>query len=299
MSSQRVSVALATSRQVADLWAGDRLLLEQLRSRGVRSAPVVWNDGAVNWREWDGVLIRSCWDYHLHAAQFSAWLDRLERDRIPLMNAPALMRWNLHKRYLLDVADRGARIPATRLVRRGSDRSLGDEIRDADWPATVIKPAIAASGYGARVIEGAPTPEDERAYASLLAAGDVLLQVFIPDIATAGEWSLVFFEGRYSHAVLKRAARGEFRVQIEWGGRVERAEPAREIIADAQAVIDALESSPIYARVDGIELERRLTIMEVELIEPELFFDRYPDAAARLADAVIRAVRESPDAAGA
>jgi glutathione synthase/RimK-type ligase-like ATP-grasp enzyme len=272
---------------MADLWAGDRLLLDELRRRGVHSDPVVWNDDAANWREWGAVLIRSCWDYHLHARQFGAWLQRLEEERIVVRNPPALMRWNMHKRYLFDVSARGARIPATRLTRERTGRSLRDEVEEAGWAATVIKPAIAASGYGARLIEGAPGDEDERAYASLRESGDVLLQEFVPEIATRGEWSLVFVDGQYSHAVVKRAAPGEFRVQIEWGGRVESAEPAPQILADAQAVVDTLEATPTYARVDGIELEGQLTIMEVELIEPELFLDRCPGAVRRLAEAVI------------
>lgn len=288
MAAKPPSVALATSRTMAGLWTGDRLLLDELRRRGVRADPVVWDDDAVEWRGWDALLVRSCWDYHLHVERFAAWLDRLAGEPIRVMNDPALMRWNIHKRYLLDVQRRGARIPPTRLVPRGARRSLAREIQEAGWPSTVVKPAISASGHGARLVVGPPGPDDEREYASLVVGGDVLLQACVPEIRTHGEWSLMFFDGRYSHAALKRAAAGEFRVQMEWGGTVEPAELPPQIVADAQAVVDALGAPATYARIDGADVGDRLTIMEVELIEPELFLDRHPDAAARLADAVLR-----------
>lgn len=131
--SQPRSVALATARKVADLWAGDRLLLQELRRRGLRSEPIVWDDDAVDWRAWDVVLIRSCWDYHLQVERFRAWLDRLERDGVRVMNPPALVRWNIHKRYLFDVARNGVRIPPTRVTSRDSGGSLAVEIDDAGW----------------------------------------------------------------------------------------------------------------------------------------------------------------------
>jgi glutathione synthase/RimK-type ligase-like ATP-grasp enzyme len=291
--SQPRSVALATARKVADLWAGDRLLLEELRRRGLRSEPIVWDDDAVDWRAWDVVLIRSCWDYHLQVERFCAWLDRLECEGVLVMNPPALVRWNIHKRYLLDVARNGVRVPPTRVASRDSGRSLAAEIDDAGWPATVIKPAISASGHGARLVRGRPTSQDEREYGALLAIGDVVLQAWVPEVRTRGEWSLVFFDRRYSHAVLKRAAPGEFRVQIEWGGSVHTQEPPRAIVADAQAVVDALDAGAVYARIDGTDVQGRLMIMEVELIEPELFLDRHPAAAGRLADVVTRGLSGS------
>jgi glutathione synthase/RimK-type ligase-like ATP-grasp enzyme len=281
------SVALATCRALADLWAGDRLFLNELRRRGVVAAPLVWDDETVDWRQWDTVVIRSCWDYHLHIEQFRAWLERLERDAVRVINPPRVMRWNMHKRYLLDVARAGGRIPMTRVVPRGSAGLLRDEMRREGWPSSVIKPAISASGFSTRLVEGVPTPEDEDAYAAMREGGDVLLQSYVPEVRELGEWSLVFFEGRYSHAALKRAAPGEFRVHIEWGGTVEATEPPQRLVQQAQALVDALDLDAVYARVDGTDVGGDLTVMELELIEPELFFDHHQQAASRLADAVV------------
>jgi glutathione synthase/RimK-type ligase-like ATP-grasp enzyme len=280
-------VALATSAQLAELWAGDRLFLDELRRRGFRAAPVVWDDEAVDWREYDLVVIRSCWDYHLKVDRFRRWLERLEAASVPVVNAPGLVRWNMHKGYLLDVARAGGRIPPTRVVAKGAHGSLRDELTRAGWHAVVIKPAISASGHSTRLVESIPDDGDERAYAAMLAGGDVLLQAYVPEVRKHGEWSLVFFAGRYSHAALKRAAEGEFRVHIEWGGTVETAEPPPRLVQQAQALVSALGlAAATYARVDGTEVEGDLVVMELELIEPELFFDRHPEATARLADAL-------------
>jgi glutathione synthase/RimK-type ligase-like ATP-grasp enzyme len=288
------SVALATSRDLRDLWAGDRLFLEELRRRDVHAEPVIWDDDSAEWSAWDCVVIRSCWDYHLKVDRFRAWIDRLEGMRVPLINPPDVLRWNIHKGYLLEVARAGARIPPTRIVAQGDRRPLGVIVRDAGWTASVIKPAISASGQSTRLIDRDPTTGDERAYAEMVAAGDVLLQAYVPEVRAHGEWSFVFFEGRYSHAVLKVAAPGEFRVHIEWGGTVEDVPPPPALVRQARALVDALDLGACYARVDGTEVDGELTVMEVELVEPELFFNHDPDATARLADAVMRVVRSAP-----
>jgi glutathione synthase/RimK-type ligase-like ATP-grasp enzyme len=290
MTAPRLSIALATSRHLPQLWAGDRIFLDELRRRGIRSEPLVWDDDTVDWRTWDVVVIRSCWDYHLKIDDFRAWLDRLVGSGVIVINRPDVIRWNFHKGYLLDVVRAGGRIPPTQLISRGARHSLREAIQPTGWTSTVIKPAISASGQGTRLIAATPTREDEDAYATMIAAGDVLLQADVPEVRRHGEWSLVFFDGRYSHAALKRAAPGEFRVHIEWGGSVESGEPPAALVSQGQAVIDALDLGATYARVDGTDVAGDLTIMELELIEPELFFDCDPKAAPRLADAVTRVV---------
>ena len=288
-----ISVALATSRELADLWAGDRLFLQELRRRGHDAAPVIWDDERASWGGWDVVVIRSCWDYHLAPDRFRAWIDRLAAQGVRMLNPPQTVRWNMHKGYLLDIERAGGRIPPTRLLARGSAGSLAARIRSAGWTDAVMKPAISATGHSTRLVRGAPTEDDERAFAGAIGTGDVLLQAYVPEVAARGEWSLVFFDGRYSHAALKRAAPGEFRVHIEWGGSVETAAPPGPLVAQAQRLVDTLRIDAVYARVDGTEAGGGLTVMELELIEPELFFDRHPDAAGRLADAVERVVRSA------
>jgi len=284
-------IALATSKNLADLWAGDRLFLEELRRRGFSTAPVVWDDRGADWDRWDAVIIRSCWDYHLAVDRFREWLDRVSADGRVVINRPDLVRWNLHKGYLLDVARAGGRIPPTTVIERGAAGLLRDHLDGEGWHDAVIKPAVSATGYRTRLVRGRPSDEDEQVFAETLAAGDVLAQAYVPEVSEHGEWSFVFFEGRYSHAALKRAAPGEFRVHIEWGGTVETVAPPPALIAQAQTLMDALALRATYGRVDGTDVDGDLVVMELEVVEPELFFDREPDAAARLADAVERVLQ--------
>lgn len=284
MSGRRI--ALATSRELPALWEGDRILLNELRRRGWTAAPAVWDDEAHDWSQWDVVLIRSCWDYHLKADRFRAWLDRLSHLHVIVINSQDIVRWNLHKGYLLDIERAGGRIPPTRLVTRGTPGALGDHMRAAGWRTVVVKPAISATGYSTRLVEGAPARADEEAYASAIAVGDVLLQAYVPEVVDGGEWSFVFLGGRYSHAVIKRAAPGEFRVHIEWGGTVETAAPSPELVRQAEAILRMAAPEAVYARVDAAVVDDALVLMELELVEPELFFDREPRAAGRLAGAL-------------
>jgi glutathione synthase/RimK-type ligase-like ATP-grasp enzyme len=282
------SIALATSQDLPDLWAGDRLFLVELERRGCDAAPVVWDDPRAEWEQWDIVIIRSCWDYHLKVDAFRRWLDRVAGGGRIVINPPDLVRWNLHKGYLLDVARAGGRIPPTRVIPRGVSGTLREHLAREGWEHAVIKPAISASGHSTRLVPGRPSDEDECSFADAVAAGDVLAQAYVPEVRERGEWSFVFFEGRYSHAALKRAAPGEFRVHIEWGGTVHTLPPPPALVQQAQDLVDALDLGSTYARVDGTEVDGGLMVMELEVIEPELFFDRHPQAAARLADAVER-----------
>jgi glutathione synthase/RimK-type ligase-like ATP-grasp enzyme len=287
-------IALATSLELPELWAGDRLFLDELIRRGHAASPAVWDDPRVDWDRCDAVVIRSCWDYHLKPEAFRGWLERVAAGGRPVLNRPALVLWNMHKRYLLDVARAGGRIPPTIVIGRGTGGTLRDHLDRAGWRDAVIKPAISATGHNTRLVQGSPSPDDERAFAEAVAEGDVLAQAYVPQVCEHGEWSLVFFDGRYSHAALKRAAPGEFRVHIEWGGTVESRTPPAALVAQAQALMDRLALDAAYGRVDGTDADGQLLVMELEVIEPELFFDREPAAAARLADAVERVLQSRP-----
>jgi hypothetical protein len=124
----------------------------------------------------------------------------------------------------------------------------------------------------------------------LLRGPGALVQKFMPEIVTVGEWSLVFFSGRYSHAVIKTPKSGDFRVQHDFGGEERAAEPPTRVLEDAVRVIEEIGSTPLYSRVDGVESGGRLHLMELELIEPALFLKSSPLAAGRFADAIASAL---------
>ena len=281
-------IALVTHAGLPNLSDDDRLLLPALRRRGLVGEAAAWDDASVRWSEHDLVVLRSTWNYHLASARFLAWLDDVDARGARVWNPPALVRWNADKRYLLDLASRSIPIATTHLVERGAHGSLASRLEHAGWHEAVVKPTVSASAHETWLVCGAPTEADEARYRRLVDDRAVLVQRFIPQVVTEGEWSFVFIDGAFSHAVLKRPAAGDFRVQREHGGTAEPREPAPALLDDARAVLARLPHPTLYARVDGCALAGRLLLMELELIEPSLFLALAAEAPARLADAIAR-----------
>jgi glutathione synthase/RimK-type ligase-like ATP-grasp enzyme len=236
-----LKLALATSAQLPELNEDDRLLLAELRARGAEAGPAVWDDPQVRWQAFDRVVIRSCWDYHRRLPEFLEWLERLERLAAPLWNPAPLVRANAHKSYLGELSAAGFPVVPTAAVARGSGASLAGLLHERGWSDVVVKPAVSASAFGTRRVSlrDAADPRVQGSFAELLASGDALVQPYLEEIGRRGEWSFVFFGGSYSHAVLKVAAEGDFRVQHEFGGDVRVESPARSLVDAAEKVAGA------------------------------------------------------------
>lgn len=283
-------IALATCAKLPTLNDDDRLLMGVLAELGLGSVPALWDAPDVCWDDFQAVLVRSCWDYHHRLEEFLAWVARLERAGVPVWNPPALLRWNSHKGYLRDLAPRGVSTVPTRWLVRGARVDLARLLRDAGWRDAVVKPAVSASAHGTWRTSVDTARADQPRLDELLGAGDVMAQPFVREVQDRGEWSVLFFGGRYSHAVLKRPAENDYRVQWEFGGSAVTMAPPPRLLGDAGAVMAAVAGDALYARVDGVERDGRLVLMELELIEPHLFLGWDPGAAGRLAAAVRAAV---------
>ena len=260
-------IALVTCSKYPRLTESDRLLAGALKTLGVHAVATDWRDSGTRWGEFDLAVLRSTWDYHLHPEEFSGWLD-LAATATRLLNPLALVRWNMNKRYLVELAARGVPTLPSIVVAPGDSRppDLG---RDRACSEIVVKPLIGASAWQISRIrsvdwESALTPELRR--------NGCLIQPYAPEIA-AGEYSIVFFGGVFSHAVLKKPKAGDFRTQPELGATHTLISPKPSLIADAAAVLDVLPQASIYARIDGIVRDNRLLLMEAELIEPDLYFE--------------------------
>ena len=275
-------IAFVSCRKNPSGTADDALATEALRRRGLPVETVLWTDPLVRWDRYAAIALRSTWDYYLHAGAFRAWLERLPRGR--LWNPLPTVLWNLDKRYLLELEGRGVPIVPTRLVERGP---LAPE-----WSEAVLKPAI--SGGAHRTFRlgaaGLPPEEGERALAEILTGSAAILQPFLPEVARDGEWSLVFFRGAFSHAVLKRPAADDFRTQEAHGARVGHATPPPAVLAAAEHVLRAAAQETLYARVDGVQARGAFLLMELELIEPSLYFLGDTAAADRFAAAIASAL---------
>jgi hypothetical protein len=252
--------------------------------------PVAWDDPVVDWRVFDGVLVRSCWDYHLRPAAFLDWIARLDAAGIPLWNPSDILRWNANKIYLRDLAARGVSIVETRWIDAGSTTPLVDLLTSARWDRAIVKPAISASAWETWQTTRARAVEDEDRFRALSSTTQVMIQPFVDAIVDSGEWSIMFFGGVFSHAILKRPRSGDYRVQSEFGGSADRLDPGASLIAQARAVLDACPFDPAtlaYARVDGVVVDDRFVLMELELLEPFLFLAAERGSAERCASAVM------------
>jgi glutathione synthase/RimK-type ligase-like ATP-grasp enzyme len=264
-------VALATYESAPDLAPDDQLLVPALARVGVRAEPAVWSDASLAWESYDAVVIRSCWDYHLRVAEFFAWLDRLESADVRVWNPPALVRWNADKRYLLDLARRGVATIPTMIALRGRPRDVEAIVHAEGWRRVVVKPAISASGYETHSVTSPFDTATRETIERVSRLSHVLVQPFVDEIPRDGELSFTFIDGRFSHATLKRARSGEFRVQTEHGGSVENTTVDASLVEQASRALGAIDDVPLYARVDGVVRDGDLLLMELELIEPNVF----------------------------
>lgn len=274
-------VALVTCSKYLQLSASDQILAASLNELGLDAVAVDWRDSAVRWERFGIAVVRSTWDYHLHPEQFCRWTERIERIT-KLINPAPLLRWNSNKRYLVDLQNRGIPQVPFLLVEPGADPPH-DALEGWDCDV-VVKPLVGASAWQiaritARSVEEALTPELRRT--------GYLIQPFIQEVKN-GEYSLVFLDNRFSHAVLKKPGPGDFRSQREHGASHRVVKPDPSIIEEAAAILAVVPMRPVYARIDGVLQNGRFVLMEAELIEPELFFDSYAPGARTFARVLVK-----------
>lgn len=279
-------VGLVTYHKEPALTDDDRPLMDACARAGLSATPARWDAPGACWADFDALVLRSCWDYHLRPLEFADWLGAMERLGIPMWNPYAVIRWNTHKSYLRGLAAAGVLIPDTEWLIRGEAASLPEILERRGWREAIVKPAISASATDTWRASADAADVDAR-LAAQTSRGDVLVQEIIPEVATRGEWSLIFIDGAYSHAAIKKPRAGDFRVQWEHGGSAEPAKPAESLVDAGGAIARRIPSGWLYARIDVVETSRGCMLMEVECIEPHLFFSFAPESR----DAFARALR--------
>jgi glutathione synthase/RimK-type ligase-like ATP-grasp enzyme len=278
-------LALATSSKYPNLTTDDRLLLDPLSKHGLQTSPAIWNDPSQDWSSYAAVVIRSCWDYHLHSEEFLDWIAQLESANIPVFNPATLLRWNADKSYLRDLEAKGIAIVPTFWPEDTGEFSLENKLHELDWPKAVVKPRISATAYRTELVTKENAAAAQPLFDDLRRGSGVMLQKFMNGIATEGEWSLMFFAGTFSHAVLKQPKPGDFRVQNDFGGTAQVDDPPPQVLATATDAINAVDPT-IYARVDGVVDKGQFHLMELELIEPMLFLADHSEAPRRFTAAI-------------
>ena len=238
----------------------------------------------------DLVLPLVAWGYHQH---FDLWLDvldRFERDCVPIHNPVPLLRWNSDKAYLADLYEVGIPTVPTQIAESLDEQALGHARARFGCTDLVVKPLVSASAWRTfRLAPGDPVPNPAR-------ETTMMVQPWLESILTAGEWSMIFFGGTFSHCVGKVPRPGEFRVQPEFGGIISRCDPPPGARQVALAALAAAPTPSLYARVDLVKgIDGSLQVIELELIEPAFFLAQAPDAADTFASAILSAADRSQE----
>jgi glutathione synthase/RimK-type ligase-like ATP-grasp enzyme len=272
-------IALATS--MLDLPASDRVLASALSQSGFDVKTVLWSAEEYDWKQFDAVIVRSCWNYHLHLEKFLEWIGGLEKSDLAVFNTPDLIRWNANKLYLSEVSAAGIEIPDTIFLSNEEQADLSSICVSRGWNGAVVKPLVSA---GSHMTERRETG---------LVRGPAIVQEYVESIQSDGEWSLIYFANIFSHAVRKRPNANDFRVQRKFGGTVELIEPTVEMLRFAERVLENLRWPALFARVDLISVDSSLRLMELEVIEPDLFLDLAPKGARQLASQFAACIEEA------
>jgi hypothetical protein len=212
--SRRPCVALVTSAAFPNLYEDDLLLVAALDASGIDSRPAIWIDASVDWMAFDALVIRSPWDYFERLAEFRPWLDARIASGVRMCNASEILAWNFDRRYLQDLAAAGVLLVPTIVVPRGERPDVAALARARGWEEIVVTPTISRNAYGTYPFRLDAANEYRDAIAWILSDRGLLIQPFLPKILSAGELSLLCFDGVFSHAVCKRAKDGDYRVQV-------------------------------------------------------------------------------------
>ena len=274
-------------------WYAENILNEEalvqrsLEKHGLKVGRINWDDPGMDWRSTRYVLFRSTWDYFDRFPEFREWLGRV-RDQTRMINPYPLIRWNLDKHYLGELHRQGIPVPPTRFIEQGSSIPLAEIVKETGWDEVILKPVVSGGARHTYRFPSKDAPSFEGICHRLLQEEAMMIQEFQATVLTKGEAALMLIGGAFTHAVLKKAREGDFRVQDDFGGTVSPYEATPEEIRLAEHTVSLCRPSPLYARVDLIRDSRsRPLVSELELIEPELWFRLHPPAADRLAEAIV------------
>lgn len=267
-------ICFVTYSKQENLTADDSAAAACLQAAGIFVTAVCWDDENVSWSSFDAVIIRSTWNYYLKIKEFNEWLDKLAQLGCLVLNPVSVIRLNQNKKYLVNFSESGKNIPAFKYFPQNSFVDISKILLENQWNKAVIKPAVSGGAYNTWIASKSTAAIDSARLNELLKTGDHIVQEFIEEILTEGELSLIFFNKVFSHAIIKKPKTGDFRVQTDYGGTATDFYPGEEIIVDAAAFLSHIQEPLLYARVDGVLVNNVFYLMELELIEPALFFTK-------------------------
>ena len=265
--------AFLTMADTRDYHIYDHLLVEPLANKGWQVEMIAW-DTATDWDQFDVVVTRSPWDYMDRLEEFLTVLETIEASSARLENPLAMMRWNIDKRYLSKLAENGCLIVPTQFKTTLTREDIIDSFEHFNTDQIVIKPTVSASALNTFRVMRSNLSTYQDAILATFESRCAMLQPFIDAVTEEGEYSLFYFNNQLSHAILKTPKPGDFRVQEEYGGNLKLITPSPELLAAGNDALASIEERLLYARVDLVRLaDNRFALMELELIEPSLYFN--------------------------
>ena len=266
----------------------DQLLIDEIKKTGLSVCKKDWNSKEFNWSNSRIAIFRSTWDYFDRFDEFFLWKEKI-KNKLYFVNSSKLIDWNIDKIYLKDLKLKGINIPKSIFIKKNKLTTVKELFEKTNFKIAVLKPNISGAARHTYKIKKIESSSYEDIFKKLIITENMIFQEFIHDIEKHGEISLVLIAGKYTHAVRKKARKGDFRVQDDHGGTVEKYNALKEEVVFAEHCITLCPEKPVYARVDIIyDNKGRICLNELELIEPELWFRNFPKAAMLLAQEIKR-----------
>ncbi len=249
----------------------DKILSTSLSEQQISHEIVSWSDPNVQWEKFSLLLIKSTWDYFDHYSDFLAWIATIKALGIPTLNDLDTIIWNSSKRYLREIEEKGFPVIKGAVLEVGKqiDSSLIEQYMGTG--TCVVKPLVSGGAKNTFKINASEWESFAGQIQALVDKEDFLIQPYVKEITEIGEYSLIFFNGEFSHAVLKSPASDDFRVQHYFGGTIKTIDPDSEMLLSAAKLVAEFAPESLYARVDGVKIDGVFHLMELELIEPYLF----------------------------
>lgn len=261
----------------------DELVMNALKKFNLKVDKKDWNDAVFDWSTTRSVIFRSTWDYFDKFDEFKIWLNKI-KNQCFLINSHEIISWNVDKHYLLDLQNKGIPIPESIFIPKNKSIDLSSLMNKNQWDEIVVKPTISGAAKNTYRLKEEDLSSFQNKWENLISQEDFIIQEFQKQVISKGEVALMVFGGKYTHAVLKQAKKGDFRVQDDFGGSIATYNPDKEMIKLAEKSVQTMSPVPAYARVDVIwNNKSELVVSELELIEPELWFRLNPHAADVLA----------------
>ncbi len=286
-------IALATCQALPGADLDEAYLIQALKDRGHQVSTPVWTDDSIDYQQFDACVIRSTWDYQHQLQAFLAWAEKATGQTV-LFNPVEVLQWNTDKIYLQQFEAAGFTMVPTQWFRSEELSQLSEKL---PYPNAILKPSVSASALNTFQVTRATPPQEWLAIIATAQQAQKnlwLLQPFLSAVETEGELSLMYVNKQFAHAICKRPAAGDFRVQEHLGGQLSECDPCAEVIALGQRILNHIPEPLLYARVDLMQDDQqRWCLSELELTEPSLFFKFNPQTAITMAEALERAVQNA------